>query len=147
MRSYFPTSSQANICFDDVSDWCQLMLCMQSSSPDAAAYQMPASPFSTSHYMPRAHSAYVPSRAHAFSDAGLVTAESAPQGLQPLIDADEQAGATPKKAGRLQLLKLRVAVCFLRYDLGFRHCKLVHGVCPNLACPHTHNRQNAPWHV
>ena len=88
----------------------------QDSSPDTTPYQVAASPFGASHQMPRAHSAFVPTRAHIFNDSSLLTAESAPQGLLPLalgvgLDGADQAEASPKKAGRLQHLKMRVAVC------------------------------------
>ena len=67
--------------------------------------------------MPRAHSAYVPTRAPVFAEANLLTAESAPQnlkiralGLGAGLVEDDQAEASPNKAGRLQHLKMRVAV-------------------------------------
>ena len=92
------------------------LACVQDSSPDATPYQVPASPFGVPHQMPRAHSAFVSTRAHIFNDSSLLTAESAPQGLLPLalgvgLEGADQAEASPKKAGRLQHLKMRVAVC------------------------------------
>ena len=100
--------------------------CLQSTTPEAFPSQMLPSPFGIAHQIPRAHSAYVPSRTHVFADSSLLTAESAPQnlkiralGLGAGLIEDDQAGASPNKAGRLQHLKMRVAVS--------QHAALMHG--------------------
>lgn len=74
---------------------------------------VPPSPFGAHRGVPRAHSAFVPTRPYATSS--LMSVESAPamaQGVDMRVsgDGDSQGSDSPKKAGRLQHLKMRVAV-------------------------------------
>ncbi|KAL3145388.1 hypothetical protein ABBQ38_001638 [Trebouxia sp. C0009 RCD-2024] len=88
-----------------------------SSASGTPARVAPPSPFGAQRGLPRAHSAFVPSRSYAPSDSSLVSAESAPamahgvdlRGSSAPGDGDAQGTESPKKAGRLQHLKMRVA--------------------------------------
>lgn len=87
---------------------------LQSSSPpDTPAIAPPLSPFGAHRGVPRAHSAFIPTRTHAIAESGLTSTESAPaMALASLgsLDGDGPGADSPKKAGRLQHLKMRVAV-------------------------------------
>ncbi|KAA6427443.1 MAG: hypothetical protein FRX49_02106 [Trebouxia sp. A1-2] len=93
----------------------------ESSSPSEsqapASRAAPPSPFGVHKAVPRAHSAFVPTRTRALAESSLLSAESAPPtglavgslGIPGLLDGDNQGPDSPKKAGRLQHLKMRVA--------------------------------------
>lgn len=90
-----------------------------SSASESPARIAPPSPFEAHRGVPRAHSAFVPTRPYANSDSGLMSVESAPavaQGVDMRVseDGDNQGVDSPKKAGRLQHLKMRVAVSAFR---------------------------------
>lgn len=94
---------------------------LQSSSASGTPARVaPPSPFGARRGVPRAHSAFVPTRSYAPSDSSLMSAESAPAMAQGVDlrgsgapgDGDVQGTESPKKAGRLQHLKMRVAVRF-----------------------------------
>lgn len=99
-----------------------LLVKLQSSSPSEsrapAGRVTPPSPFGVHKAVPRAHSAFVPTRTRALAESNLLSAESAPPtglalgslGIPGLLDGDSQGADSPKKAGRLQHLKMRVAV-------------------------------------
>ncbi|KAL0049660.1 hypothetical protein WJX82_007087 [Trebouxia sp. C0006] len=93
----------------------------ESSSPSEprapASRAAPQSPFGVHKAVPRAHSAFVPTRTRTLAESNLLSAESAPptglalgsMGIPGLLDGDSQGADSPKKAGRLQHLKMRVA--------------------------------------
>lgn len=119
-----------------------MLVQLQSSSPSEsrapASRAAPPSPFGVHKAVPRAHSAFVPTRTRALAESNLLSAESAPptglalgsMGIPGLLDGDSQGADSPKKAGRLQHLKMRVAVsCITIQSFLHSFCYIFMYVC------------------